>query len=94
MDKLTEKSITFVRECISKKNNYSKPYYCRQGEAMNVVTDMDHFPYSRFYRGMYNNPNPVVMDREAGWRTQDDECYKPRYDYEIPYPNHPFKSSC
>jgi hypothetical protein len=94
MDKVTEKSITYVRECIAKKNNYSKPYYCRQGEAMNVVTDMDHFPYSRYYRGIYSNPNPIVMDREAGWRNHDDECYKPKYEYEIPYPNHPFKSSC
>ena len=94
MTELTSNSILFVRESILKKNDYSRPYYCRQGDSMKVVTDMDHFPYTRYYRGIYTNHNPVVIDREAGWRVHDDNCYKPKYEYEIPYPNHTFQSSC
>jgi hypothetical protein len=42
------------------------------------VNDMDHFPYTRFYRGRYQSSEPVVWRREAGyhplcpaWYTKD-----------------------
>lgn len=39
-----------------------------------ITTDMDNFPYNRFYRGMAACDQPRVFDREAGhrrWRNQD-----------------------
>lgn len=38
-----------------------------------ITTDMDHFPYSRYYRGMTTCEKPRVFDREAGrrqWRVE------------------------
>lgn len=34
----------------------------------NIQTDVDHFPYSRHFRGRYDDPNPKVWAREAGYR--------------------------
>jgi hypothetical protein len=59
------------------------------------ITDMDHFPYTRFFRGSWKSRNPIVIDREAGWRPIESECYeKPTCKYSSPYPNHCFQSPC
>lgn len=41
----------------------------------NPHTDMDHFPYRRFYRGKHNCTEPHVHPRTAGWRTRQDNLY-------------------
>lgn len=41
-----------------------------------VLTDFDHFPYGRFFRGVPTASYPIVMDREAGWRPREDRCYQ------------------
>jgi hypothetical protein len=33
-----------------------------------VLTDMDHHPYRRFFRGVYWKPVPVIHSRYAGYR--------------------------
>jgi hypothetical protein len=51
-----------------------------------ITTDMDHFPYNRFYRGIKDCDRPRVFDREAGhrlWRNQD---YYPSASTLIPSP--------
>ena len=53
---------------ISKKNDYSMPYYATWHTVKNFKTDMNLFPYPRFYRGKYELTQPVIMDRKAGYR--------------------------
>ena len=56
---------------------------------------MDHFPYSRFFRGVYYSSDPVVFERESGWRAERDSCYGPaNCQRQDPYPNHCFQSAC
>ena len=61
---------------INQKAGY-KPYYARCNTIMQFPTDMDHFPYSRFYRGDYRSTEPVVYDRTVGYRLREDPCYTP-----------------
>ena len=48
-----------------------------------VQTDMDVFPYERYFRGMTNCPYPRVFDREAGHRRWNMQNYAYQYDPEI-----------
>ncbi len=62
---------------------------------MPIINDMDHHPYSRFYRGVYYFPEPIVFDREVGWRPSQDTCY----DVNLPYiqeqqQNHCYQNAC
>jgi hypothetical protein len=72
--RLNEHSIEFIRSQIQKKLN--GPYFSTNSATTNVVTDMDHHPYSRWFRGVYYFPNPIIMEREAGWRPRRDSCYE------------------
>ena len=65
----------YIKEQIKRKNNYNIPYYATKNSITHTKTDMDHFPYTRFYRGVYNQSLPIVMDREAGFRHRQDDCY-------------------
>lgn len=38
-------------------------------------TDMDVFPYPRFYRGDYQSNNVIIFEREAGFKRRHDDCY-------------------
>ena len=72
-----------------------RPYFATNKSVMNIVTDMDHHPYTRWFRGVYYYPDPVIMEREAGWRQQKNACYglvmpqKPEKE-----PNHCFEIPC
>lgn len=91
--RINEHSIEFIRSQIAKK--ISKPYFATNTAITNVITDMDHHPYSRWFRGVYYFPDPVIMEREAGWRPRRDSCYAviapplPEKD-----PDHCFESAC
>jgi len=39
------------------------------------ITDQDHFPYTRKYRGEIISDDPIVMDRLAGYRPRQDAAY-------------------
>lgn len=82
MDHLTsqinQSNVMAVRELIARKIT-DEPYFANDESVMRVVTDMDHHPYSRFYRGIYYYPDPVMFEREAGYREQEDPCYKAGY---------------
>jgi hypothetical protein len=93
---INQNNVESVRFMINKKKS-SNPYYATVGEAGSVLTDYDHFPYTRNWRGVYDSPVPVVNEREAGWRSRNDSCY----DVNIPvsklqslYPNHCFEVPC
>ena len=86
-------NIKFVRNQISDKNG-DTPHFGTINNATSVVTDMDHFPYTRFYRGVYNSPNPIVFEREAGWRPQRNDCYNTKCNAKSVYPDHCFEAPC
>jgi len=73
---IAKNNISYIRKQIEKKNA-STPYYAFQDTVSHVSEDLDHFPYTRFYRGQAANPKPIVFEREAGYRQQHDKCYKP-----------------
>jgi hypothetical protein len=69
----------------------SYPYY---STGTSILTDMDSFPYTRFYRGEYTSDNPIIMEREAGWRSRCENDYKPIKDIQTTYyPNHCFQAA-
>jgi hypothetical protein len=53
------------QQILLKKSFY--PYQPDAGIIRDCVTDMDHFPYTRFYRGEYQSDKPVIYGREAGY---------------------------
>jgi hypothetical protein len=69
-----DRTIAFINREIQRKTN-STPYMSNGKAVTNVLTDMDHQPYTRWFRGVYYYPEPIVMEREAGWRTVNNLCY-------------------
>lgn len=74
--------------------NGSVPFYA---SATSNLTDMDVFPYNRFFRGIPESDVPVIHNRMAGWKPRHDKCYNiPKVvdanssDY---YPNHCYQSA-
>jgi hypothetical protein len=93
-EKMNDDNVSAVRKQILMKQGYN-PYYGTINAAEAVITDMDHFPYTRFYRGVYNSSDPVVMEREAGWRPRRPACYQGKCcDTPLPYPKHCFETAC
>jgi hypothetical protein len=91
---LNESSVENVRRQIEAKQCY-KPFYGLADYAPRVITDYDHFPYTRRFRGVYYSPDPIVMEREAGWRQRQDGCYETYCPgTPMPKPNHCFEGSC
>jgi len=68
-----EKSIETVRAEIKRKT--SRPFLANGKIISNVITDHDHHPYSRFFRGVYYYDDPVIVEREAGFRPIENSCY-------------------
>ena len=72
---INKSNIGIIREQIAAKISHC-PYYATSQVAMSVITDQDHFPYSRYFRGVPTFSRPVVFEREAGWRNIDNQCYQ------------------
>jgi len=72
---IINKNITLVRDMINQKKCLDKPFFATSQNITGVVTDYDHFPYTRWYRGRYLSEVPIVAEREAGYRTRHDACY-------------------
>lgn len=64
-----------IQKLIARRQS-DKPSLTTREEASNVITDFDHFPYKRFYRGVYNSDKPVLIEREAGYRPLRNTCYQ------------------
>ena len=79
---------------ILKKNQYGKSFYATNRTVGKIITDRDNFPYDRYYRGVYQNPQPVILEREAGYRFVENNCYKTVSDAKGEYPRHCFQSAC
>lgn len=94
----TKNNIDFVRKQIELKNSPTV-YYATSNDVEKVVTDFDHFPYTRFYRGQVDSHQPVVIEREAGWRPVQNSCYSyhgcsTTCRLRAPYPRHCFEAPC
>jgi hypothetical protein len=93
-EQVTDENISSVRKQIAMKKGCD-PYYGTINQADSVITDMDHFPYNRFYRGVYDSSQPVVFEREAGWRPHRNSCYSVNNcDEKSEYPSHCFEAAC
>lgn len=91
---LNQNNIESVRKYIGQKISW-KPFFANNLDVTNSVTDFDHHPYSRWYRGVYYYPDPIVLEREAGWRPQEQQCYNPNYiPKKDPVPQHCFEAAC
>ncbi len=89
---LVRSNVNIIRDQIEAKVS-SQPFFASQNAVNLTVTDMDTFPYPRFYRGIYQTTKPVILEREAGWRQRHDMCYQPirndpleipRYCWQVP----------
>jgi hypothetical protein len=91
---ITSNTVDFVQQQIAIKNS-STPYYADTKLVSNAITDMDVFPYQRFYRGNPYSTNPTVMEREAGFRNHYNAGYTPQIKIsDGPKPNVCFQSAC
>ena len=94
--RINDANISSIRHQIAlKKSNI--PHFGTSNQVSSIITDMDHFPYTRYFRGVHNSAEPVVFEREAGWRPTHDPCYKGSCDKseENPsYPSHCFEAAC
>ena len=73
---IVKDNVNIIRDQIAAKVQ-SKPFMASQNAVDLTVTDFDTFPYPRYYRGIYQLSEPVVLEREAGWRRRYDNCYNP-----------------
>ena len=67
-------NIQNIKKLIQMKNS-SNYVDIVQTDCLSSITDYDHFPYTRNYRGVYNSTTPVIIEREAGFRPRRDNCY-------------------
>lgn len=73
---ITIKNVALVRDMIRQKECLDKPFWATSRSTKDVVTDYDHFPYTRWFRGDYTSDYPIIAEREAGFRSRHDSCYK------------------
>lgn len=93
----TKNNVDVVRQGILYKTG-SDPFIPTIGLAESTITDYDTFPYPRWYRGVPRSSEPVVAEREAGWRVRNDQCYRVNTcsgdSLSYPYPKHCFETAC
>ena len=77
---INSKNIENIRSQIEQKKGF-KPYFATVDTTSAVLTDYDNFPYNRWFRGIPQYYEPIVAEREAGWRTVNNQCYKPKKDF-------------
>lgn len=66
-DTYNQDSSAILQQMMAMKNT-TEPYFVKGKDIKLMLTDMDHFPYRRFFRGVYNDPEPVIHSRFAGYR--------------------------
>ena len=87
MSTIIRNNVNIIRDQIEAKVA-CKPYFASQNAVNLTVTDQDSFPYTRYYRGIYQTSKPVVFEREAGWRQRHDACYEPIRELKVTRPNY------
>ena len=61
-----EMNVSVIRDEILKKTG-SDPYFPSPTSVFRVRTDVNQFPYGRFFRGQRDSMDPTVWEREAGY---------------------------
>lgn len=84
-------NIQHIKKQIELKKGYT-PFFGTIDDAVKCITDADHFPYTRYYRGVYNRDTPGVYERDAGWRPIQHRCNNKIVS--IKYPDHCFEAPC
>lgn len=83
-----------INQYIRQKLNYNTPTMFLPNSVAFIDTDMDEFPYKRFFRGVAQSSVPIIHDREAGYRPRFDTCYKHLTNPTDEYPNNCFEPPC
>ena len=87
-------NVNSVREQIKRKQG-SRPFLPTVKDVAQTITDYDTFPYPRWYRGVPEASDPIVAEREAGWRTRHDSCYRVQGPFQpSKYPDHCYEAAC
>jgi hypothetical protein len=87
------RNIENVRIEIEKKKGL-EPYYSTSDKSESIITDYDIFPYTRFFNGVYDFCNPIVAEREAGFRIKKNTRLEYLQPVKDTQPNICFQSSC
>lgn len=66
----------YLKHMIEKKLDYNEPVHGKLGSVILAETDFDNFPYNRYYRSIYNDPNPHVYDRPTGYKVLTNSIYE------------------
>jgi len=91
---LSEQGTDHINFLIKRKMD-SEPFLCNKNIVKNIVTDIDHQPYTRYFRGVYHSSEPKIFEREAGWRPRNDDCYNINYIIEDEQDiGHCFETAC
>ena len=91
---LNQNNIEHIRKQIALKNT-PNTYVANGSDVGRIITDFDHFPYTRWFRGVYYYPDPIIAEREAGFRPIQNSCYSVVQPYvQEPQPNTCFESAC
>lgn len=53
---------------IELKQNIAKPFFATQNTIGSVISEYNVFPFNRWYKGNAYSTEPIVDDRNAGWR--------------------------
>ena len=84
----------FIKQQIQIKNSCAYPYQSFANDVKHVLTDMDHFPYTRFYRGQYNDAQPHIYGREAGYHPLQNSEYIHHNTYAVQKHESPTQVPC
>jgi hypothetical protein len=92
---INARNVYNIRSQIAMKKQ-SCPYMATIDYSHATLTDQDTFPYPRWFRGDYMSSDPIVAEREAGWRQRVDSCYRVNAppEKQTAYPSHCFESAC
>lgn len=86
---------TSINNSIIQNKIRQKNGHCPLFVNKTILTDYDHFPNKRWWRGVPTSSVPRVAEREAGFRPRHDECYMKQDGKEcVGYPNHCFEAAC
>jgi len=60
-------NVSMIQHEIQQKIKCPQPYFPPSYSVSRVHTDMNVFPYTRYFRGRQNSMSPYIFDREAGY---------------------------
>ena len=66
MSNTISSNIKFVQEQINMKKS-NTPYYATTGNVKQVVSNINHHPYTHFFQGKYYSNDSIIISREAGY---------------------------